>query len=288
MGKFLVYCGKLLLIGVIILFILDFCYTHSYYMAVRSKQSWLKSSLLNKEWDYVFIGSSRCIHHVDPKTIQSINGKKGVNLGYSASGPVEKYLMVREVIDKLKVKTIYIEVGLKYNSEYPDNLAIVSWLPFSRERKISRYLSEGNIVLPYAYNFPFYRYIKKSPKIGYREVILNYIQENAKFIDHHGYLPIKEKIISDTTHYQIVISGRKSRYYNLIDSLCSKANIDVVYFTSPIYNTSINTDLLEKNFSNYHDYSNLFKEARYFMDRTHLNDAGALKFSTVLANEIFD
>lgn len=91
MKSFLKYICILILVTISLLYGFDMLYSQIYNIGVsRDKVSWVRSMEGKDTLDFVLLGSSRCIHHLQTTILEEKSGQHGLNLGYAGSGPVEK------------------------------------------------------------------------------------------------------------------------------------------------------------------------------------------------------
>jgi len=281
------YIVSLLFISILLLYGLDYIFTKAYYDgAPRTKISWVQSQVFPDSLDYVLLGSSRCIHHLQPELITKITNKKGLNLGYSGSGPVEIKLMLNQVIQHTNTKHVFIQVDTKYNDIQPDGLAIVGWLPFIKEKEIYTELIKYDNNYSLLKNVPFYRYQKFDPKIGVRNVSLIYLGKQGDFISRKGYKPINHTLKKDA-FFNKSIRDKENKIFNEIIDICLENNIELHFFTSPIYNNQSDFGILNKYLPSYIDFSNSISERTLFSDAIHLNHQGASLFTEIFAKTYF-
>ena len=287
MKKLIKYVAKIILTTIVLSYFFDFLYTNAHHnKAPRSKISWIKSTYFPDSLDYVLLGSSRCVHHLQPKIIKEKTGKTGVNLGYAACGPVEIKLMLEEIIKKTKTKQAYIQIGTKYNLEKPDNLAVVSWIPFIKDKHVyDELIKYDSKYFHYKY-IPFYRYQKFDPKIGLRNISLSYLGKEGNFINTSGYIPIRNTLKDDSTfNYSMV--KKENPIINEIIKECQKNNIELYFFTSPYHNSKVDFSFLNDYLPNYTDFSNTIANQEMFSDLTHLNHKGSTSFTNIFTEKYF-
>lgn len=281
------YIASLLLISILSLYGLDYIFTKSYYDGVpRTKISWVQSQSFPDSLDYVLLGSSRCINHLQPELITKTTNKKGLNLGYASSGPVEIKLMLHEVIRNSNVKKVFIQVDYIFNQTQPDVLAIIGWLPFIKEKKVYSELIKYDDKYTLFKLIPFYRYQLFDPKIGIRNVSLIYLGKQGDFISSKGYIPINRTLKKDTI-FNKVINDKENKIFNEIIEICLKNDIELHFFTSPIYNNRSDFGTLNKYLPNFKDFSNSISERNLFSDATHLNHQGASLFTEIFIETYF-
>lgn len=288
MKKLSQYIASLVLIIILILYSLDYLFTNTYYHGtIRSKTSWVKSTIFPNSLDYVLLGSSRCIHHLQPEIISQTTHKHGLNLGSAASGPVEIKLMLMQVIQNTSVKKVFIQIDNNFNQTQPNNLAIVGWLPFIKEKEIYSELVKYDTKYSLYKNIPFYRYQIFDPKIGTRNVSLMLSGKESVFIHEGGYVPLKN-VLQKEPLYDKPIHDIENKIFKEIIQICHSNKIEVYFFTSPIYNSKTDFSILNKYLPNYKDFSNSMIDRNLYSDGTHLNHQGATNFTKLFAKTYFN
>jgi hypothetical protein len=268
-----------------ILYCLDGLYTFSYYKGIRSKQSWIRSEIFPDTLDYIIVGSSRCIHHLIPDQIFNQTQKKGLNLGYAATGPIENTLIISDAIRNCKIKEVFLEVSTEYQTNAPVLLSTINYLPFIKEVNVSDVYRNQGGDFKYFMMIPFYRYLCFDGKIGFRETFLNYLKPNADFIKTKGYVALNG---SNPNLKKVNLKGSNlisTHYLRLIEKL-NKQGIKIHVFTSPLYGHS-DFRALNETIEDYCDLSQTIKNGKKFTDATHLNHEGAEEFTNIFIKKYF-
>jgi len=280
----------IMLFGIIgFLYLFDFIYTQAYYSTViRNKNSWTKSDKFPDSLDYVLLGSSRCIHHIQPELIAKKTSKQGLNLGYPACGPVEIKLMLHQVIKECSVKKIYIQVDEKYNETKPNTLAIVSWLPFIHEDYIYQEIKKYDSRAFFHKYIPFYRYQINDPKIGFRNVALTYFGKESQFLKQQGYMPLTgRKSANSQKGFTFDFVKERNPIFDEILKTARKHEIEVFFFTAPYFRNRVDFSYLGTVLDNYYDFSNLTNDPNHFKNISHLNHDGATLFTNQFIKHYF-
>ncbi|WP_196894921.1 hypothetical protein [Aureivirga marina] len=288
MKKFLIHILKTVLIFIILAYFLDFSYTFIYSKsAPRSKITWLKQSFSKKDsLEYVLLGSSRCIHSLNSKTILEKTGKKGLNLAYPSTGPFEVKLMLQEVIKNTNTKKVFIQIDYSFNQISPDNLAKINWLPYLTEDNINKEFERFEPDYFYYNYIPFYKYLKFDSKIGFRNLFLSVSGKKINTINNLGF-KATDGILKEKTPHFYTLKREKNIHIEEIISLCKENNIELMFFTAPVFNFEGNHKIFENSLNNYTDFSNAYSDITLFKDHTHLNTEGAIKFTELFIQTYF-
>ena len=275
------------LIAIVLFYCFEYIFTNAYYKGTpRSKVSWVKSKSFPDSLDYVLLGSSRCIHHIQPKIIKELTHKEGINLGYASAGPVEIKLLVNEVLKQTEVKKIFIQIGPKHNNLKPDKLAITWWLPFLKEENIYKELRKHDSKYFYLKNIPFYRYQLSAPKIGLRNIGLIALNKQPKFISNKGYVAIHHTLEKEIQFNETVLDKENPIIQEIITT-CKNHDIELFFFTAPVYKSNVDFSVLKKHLPNYTDFSDTVENRNFFADVNHLNHEGATLFTNIFLNTYF-
>lgn len=287
MKKFILYVSSLLVFVCVASVALDYFYTYVYYNCPpRDNVSWVQQ--MNKEdtLDYILIGSSRCINHLNPELIEKTTGKKGLNLGSPGFEAVETKLMLLLALEKLNFEAVYVQIDYMYNNISPSKFAYSLWMPFIKQDLVfSEYKKYGSQYSMYYY-LPFYRYQKNDPKIGFRNVCRALISKQNT--EHKTGFTAQNGVKSNANStYFIDLEKVENPIYKDIQKVCKDRNIDVFFYTSPVFNDQSNYALFDNYFDNYFDFSDSIPDVSLFANQTHLNYKGANKFTKQFCNYYF-
>lgn len=289
MKQFLKYILVLLLSCLVILVVLDSLYTYIYAHPryKRSKVSMLKLLDKNDSYDYAVFGSSRVHFNLDVLSIYKRTGIKGVNLGYPGSNNFEINLMVKLFLRDHRVNSIFIQVDNQYNKTHNDPIAVIPFIPFIRDSIIYTNLQR---VLPNAAALkyvPFYRYIRYDSKLGFRELIMSFYKNNL--FEHQ--LGFAEPSTKSNKHkektFEYQISADSNIWIEEIIDLCKEKNIEIYFYTAPIYKSVGNLDDLNVVLPHYTNFSSTITDPDKFQDYYHLNKEGTRDFSELFADYYF-
>ena len=135
--KFLKYMAVLVIASIGTTYLLDIFITYIHNnLTIRSKVDWVRDLNKSDHYDYMILGSSRCIQYIDPTIILKETASKGLNLCYASATPFDVKLMLKELVERTTVKSIYIQVDHSWNENTPSHLSRVGWLPYLKEKKI--------------------------------------------------------------------------------------------------------------------------------------------------------
>jgi len=277
-----------ILIIIAILYILEIVYSYAFYNPVnpRSKTSWIMSLESKDTLDYALFGSSRCLHSLDPAIINNKIGTNGLNLAYQAGNPLDVKLSLKTLLKKQSVKRVFIQVDYSYDQLKPHPLAEIIWMPLLKEDYVYNEFKKYDSKYWYLRNIPFYRYMKYDSKIGFRDIFFSYAKK-SNITTYNGYSPLYSTLKTDKPHISNVKQMENPHLKEVIE-ICKKANIQVDFFTGPIYRFEGDYSALQTYLPNYSNFSNAISEKDNFKDNTHLNDKGTKIFTELFIKQYFN
>ncbi|WP_395059659.1 hypothetical protein [Flavobacterium sp.] len=292
MRIFIKHFLKILLILVVSAYALDFFYTNVFEKSLPRTKFQNLRALKNKSLDYVFLGSSRVENGISPEVIKNKTGKTAMNLGFQASKMADIYLIL-QLLDEYHInyKKAFIQVDYIFNIENGfSNVLSYEILPFINENKlISNHcqLNDKNNFWRNI-NIPFYRYSITSQKIGIREIVSNLIKKQTNVFKDNGYSPLYGDFSIGKYGLPKKIA-LKNKYYDSVVNYSLKNNKEVVYFIAPfrISNNDFSfVQKLETKILGLKNFSNELPHNKYFQNNNHLNNDGAIAFTTILTEKL--
>jgi hypothetical protein len=290
MEKFLLFTVKIVILLLLLAFVLDYGYSKVYsYSNGRNKIENIINSGV-KDYDVIFLGSSRANNHFDPKIFED-NGYKSFNYGLSGARLQESALMLQLMMDeKYKIKNIILEIDLNINSEGYSGGTRARFMPFLKSNKtISAYYE--TIISDYTalMYIPFYRYIEYDAEIGLRELYFSATNKPSKGLRNLGFYPLKGIGKNMTSDLSKDIPKR-NKDYELIKQICKKHKINLIAVSTPMCENVIGLDYFDEIQELYPEvlnYENAVKEDKYFSSCGHLNEEGALLLTVKIFNDLF-
>ncbi len=286
MKKFFKYIFLRLIILVITLVLLDVLYTGIYTRkkGIRNKVEFI-SQKNKKEYDYIFLGSSRVEYHVDTDLINVGSDVRSLNMGVSGQNLSETFLLLQLMWSKgFTASKIFIQLDESDLSPRKEKSFIGAsyFMPYIHIKAVDEHLKKYDEDFFIDTKIPFFRYMKYGYKIGYRELALklgNKVRKKKFFIglksvlkDHNAKYIFKEK------YHESLLT--EIRFF------ANQNNFEVVFFTSPYYNpqkTKKYKEFARKN--NIIQYVDSISNPNYFKDSDHLNFKGAKLFTKMLIRD---
>ena len=292
MGKFVKNIFKIILMLIVCAYALDFFYTNVFENSIPRTKFQNLRGLKNQSIDYVFLGSSRVENGISPKVIKDKTGKNAINLGFQASKLSDIYLIF-QLLDEynIKYKKVFIQVDYIFNIEKGfSNVLSYEVLPFINENQFISNHCQFNDSINYCRNkyIPFYRYSITSQKIGLREVVSNLMKKKTTTYINKGYAPLFGSFSGGNYALPETIIP-ENKYYNLMVNYSLKNKKEVVFFTAPfrIFNDDFSfVQKLETKIPGLKNFSNELPDNKYFQNNSHLNNEGAIAFTTILIEKL--
>lgn len=290
MKKFISFTLKTLLIIILTMIVLDVLYTLVYSQSnSRTKIVYLYNSTA-KNYDVIFLGSSRVNNHFVPKIFNE-NGYKTFNFGITRSRLEESALMLKLMVERnYKIKNLILQVDLNINTNDHSEAIRSLFMPYLHQSKTIRNhyksIPEYNKLL----YIPFYRYLNYDARIGFREMYFSLVHKKTNALENDGFNPLKpnaRKLVpADLSKYY----PKRNVGYEEIKAICKKNNINLIALTTPMCMSTINRDYFNHIKSVYpeiHNFENAVIEDKYFSTCGHMNKAGAIEYTNVVFNAFF-
>ena len=289
MNNFLKNIFILSIITIVMSILLDKTYTYIHYNSTaRNIPDYIMNLKEKDSLDYAVFGSSRVLNNIDINLIEQETTKRGFNFGIPRSRVFEIKLSVQQIIKRKITKNIYIQIDYIWNEFYAGGECTVDWLTYINENDIWNEFQkiDNNNDKYYLYKkIPFLRYCKNGSKLGFRELIMSLSGREMKVIKSKGFVPLFGELKNNDNSITYVLKDKFNPHLKDIIELCEKENINLYFFTSPIYNFKGNNKVLKENLPNYKDFSNAIPDSEYYQDNTHLNNKGSKYFTKLFINE---
>ena len=237
--------------------------------------------------DYAVFGSSRVLHNINIDLIEKETGKKGFNFGVPGSSVFEIKLSVQQIIKRNITKNIYVQIDYIWNELESGGDCTVDWLTYINENDIwneFEKIDKDNQFVFYK-RIPFLRYCEYGAKLGFRELMMSALNRKLKTINNKGYVPLFGKLNNPESAMTYTLNEAFNPHVKSIIELCKKENINLYFFTSPMYNFKGNNKILKENLPNYIDFSNAITNPAFYQDNSHLNHEGSDAFSQLFIRE---
>lgn len=245
--------------------------------------------------DVLIFGSSRAIHHYNPKIITDSLGLTCYNCGQDGNGIILFYGLWQMIKEHHKPKLIIYDICQTFDLyKGESNQRYLGWLRGDYDRVgIKPIFTTIDPSEEYKMMSMLYRYNSK-----FMQVLTDYTHPIFR-IEGNGYLPLKGEMdrmkIRDINKKmsQPHVDSLKIYFINkLIDEL---DGVKIIFVVSPTWYGSSNDtyqpikEICHRRKIHFLDYSidkKYIHQYQYFKDGTHLNDAGADEFTRDLIKEL--
>lgn len=291
MKFFISYLLKVIIILFTISVILDLGYTYVFKKSIPRNKIRYAFSLKNKHYDALFLGSSRVNNTIVTSEFKKEN-LNVLNMGISGASLGDNYWTLKLLkennvtFDKvfIQIDYLYNQGGVSFSEANKTTL-----LPLVREKRVEGIFKNIDNDFSKNYYIPFYRYMKNSYRIGFREFVSSLLSKKSRIALDDGYTPLYgvSKLKEASLPKEIKES---SKVYSELNNLVISMGLEPIYFISPYCSKLIDNRFIQKlneKVSNFHDYSREIRNDEFFHDCGHLNDKGARLFTLVLVQDFF-
>ena len=270
--------------------VLDAIYTATYInSSERSKIDYLYNTK-DKNYDVVFLGSSRINNHLVPEIFNN-NGYKTFNFGITRSRLEESALMLKMMIERnYKIKNLILQVDININTDDHSEAIRSLFMPYLHLSKTIRNhyrtIPEYNELL----YIPFYRYMHYDARIGFREMYYSLIHKRTNALENDGFYPLLSNqhplIPADLSKY----APKRNKSYEEIKKICHTNHINLIAITTPMCMETINRDYfnhLNQIYPEIRRFENVVTDDKYFSTCGHMNKDGATEFTKIVFKTLF-
>lgn len=244
--------------------------------------------------DVIIMGSSRASHHYVPQIITDSLGLSCFNAGQDGNGIILQYGRWKMLSERYTPKMVIFDINPGFDLVENDNMAYVDRLkPFAGDKNVRNYIGEI---------FPMEQLKLMSQMYRYNYKFIEMVSDFGKGIDNSGYLPLYGQIRQEVVDgYESKVSSIeydeiKLKYLECLARECKEKGVKLVLAVSPYYgggSYDLNTFASVKEMANkngtdflYYNTDEYDFNPDYFKDSYHLNDNGAVKFSSDLAGKL--
>ena len=290
MKKFILNIIKIIGLLCLTMVVLDALYTTAYInSSERSKIDYLYNTK-DKNYDVVFLGSSRINNHLVPKIFND-NGYKTFNFGITRSRLEESALMLKMMVERnYKIKNLILQVDININTDDHSEAIRSLFMPYLHWSKTIRdhyrTIPEYNQLL----YIPFYRYMHYDARIGFREMYYSLIHTRTNALENDGFYPLTTSqnplIAADLSKY----APKRNKSYEEIKRICFANHINLIAITTPMCMETINRDYfnhLNQIYPEIRRFENAVTDDKYFSTCGHMNKDGATEFTKIVFNTLF-
>lgn len=235
----------------------------------------------------LIFGSSRAIHHYNPKIIEDSINLPVYNVGLDGNGILYNYSRLLSIINRYSPKIIIYDIMPSADMSSDDYSKYLQWQKRLYEIPgINEVFNDIN---------PMEKIKMRSNLYKYNSSFLQIISDNIRpmqEISYKGFKPLeglidyepKDTIFTYTQHWDPL----KFKYFQKFVDICKENNIQLIIGYSPWYKKE-NSDLF-KEFNLFANKNNLIIidlcadnelsfNPNFFVDETHMNNTGAEVFT---------
>lgn len=237
--------------------------------------------------DYILLGSSRMNNHIDPTQIEAATGKKGLNLGVNAFSSFESYLMLKEFLRNNDTERVFVQVDNLVSDDDPDRVGEKTWIPYLDEDYVYKEFKRYGIEYSLYRRIPFYRFQRFESRIGYRDVLASALGSGHEYEPTFGYTPTNGVLNGTVNFKKSTPTKLPNHSMKSMISLCEKRNVELIFFTAPIYKYQGDLNIFAMVLPKFYDFHYSITDRKYFSDQVHLNRVGAEKFTQIFIDMFF-
>lgn len=253
---------------------------------------------MTNQYDVLVMGSSRAHHHYVPQILQDSLGMTCYNAGYDGNGIICMNGIYQMIRSRNKPKMIIYDLTLGFDAyEYPE------------DKNDTRYLSQ---LKPYFYEAGIGKIFSDVSKEEYLKAHSSLMRFNSKTLSitkeymtnanmyELGYAPLytsmSEKEPSEELPSNAKLDMKKMLYLERFIKQVKTDGVELIFVLSPRYK-SLSKDMfapimnLAREYAipviDYYD-SNIASANNLFKDSAHMNDIGAVLFTSLITNDIKD
>ena len=247
----------------------------------------------------LIMGSSRASHHYVPQVFTDSLGLDCYNLGQDGNGIILQYGRWLMISERYKPRLIIYDVNPGFDLVENDNMTYIDRLkPFCNDNQVKAYIASIFPMERFKLMSKMYRYNYK-----FIELLSDCKKEEGTDKNLNGYIPLYGHIRTEmigkgqsTGSGIIEEDSTKIRFLEQLAMDCQKKGTKLVFVASPSYSKNgrnINTfraiskisERYEIPFLYYYE-SDFSNNPDLFKDSHHLNNEGALLFSSEVAGKI--
>ena len=288
--KLVLFFIAIALFDVLFGFVCEYMNSHSKGGGIKSRYYVCKES----SEDVLIFGSSRAKHHYVPDIIEDSLGMTCYNTGEDGNGIILSYGFLKMITERYTPKVILYDVS-SFDVLVDDNVKYLDLMkPYYFEPGIDSIFWEVEPKTRYMMISSFYRY-----NTTWLRILGSYLHPMTDY--PKGYSPKFGKMDYEpeivTNKKERMEDDVKIKYFDRFINLTKKKGVNLICCVSPIYKPQPSDcyysriqQLCEDNgilFWDYIDFEEISNNRDMFQDKTHLNDAGARKYTEDLSNRLY-
>ncbi len=268
----------------------DYFFAQDRFLDLSEKKQWVLAQKGNSA-DYAVLGSSRAYGAFDMVLLDSLTGKKGINLGSNGSGFKDNYLVLTHFLKSNRIKELYLQVdmnSLNSKESFSNEFHAFTFLPYWEDAEVKTVLKEELPVLDNWVSdvFPEWRYFYFNKYFSPKEIARRYLMSSGR---HDPYSELKGGMRSSVRLEEVPkveIGLRKApefidqddwNYLQTIIQLAEQQEIDLKLFTAPMYlgdHGYLKNAISELGHAQIYPDQSIELNKSLFQDQGHLNSHG--------------
>ena len=289
-----------ILLFILVVALVDFCFGKimRYTLATTEKGDWgRRNYIIDKTNQGILVfGSSRAVHHYDPKILLDSFNMTSYNCAEDATGILVHYPRLKTILERCKPQLIIYDIIPKYDFLMYDNSSFLRFLrPYTELECVRQVIDD----VDRKERIKLYSNLYKYNSI-FGEIITQRFSSSTETSDKFTYSPLLSEINYEPKYDDLILEGNgvdevKMKYFNEFVDLCRSKGIALFITASPWYKMKeqdayepIYKLCKEKNipFLNHNFDDNYNLKEIYFHDHAHLNKYGAETYTKQIAHEI--
>lgn len=245
--------------------------------------------------DILIFGSSRAIHHYNPRIIEDSLGMSCYNCGQDGNGIVLFYGWWQIIKQRYKPKMIIYDVYPSFDMLAENNSKYLGWLRSEYNNdNVKRIFEDVDRTEKYKMQSMMYRFNSK-----FLQNLIDYVHPIFQ-ISHNGYLPLrreldKMKIRKHKVVDKLNFDKNKLNYLELLMKETKSQGVKLVFVASPVWygksdkQFELLIELCHRQNVPFYNFSNdtcYVGHDEMFKDGAHLNDYGAGVFTKMIYQRI--
>lgn len=290
-----------LLIYIVVIVVVDklFGVVMSNVLERTEKGDWGRNNFIFNEAqsDVIILGSSRAIHHYNPKIIADSLGLSCYNCGEDGMGIFLMWTRYQAIRERSIPKLVIYEVLPEYDLlENRDNLKYLKFLrPYSTEPVVSSVIDDISFQEQIKLCSEMYRY-----NSVFTDIVAQYVSKSPCTARDYTWSPLMEQMNYSPRkpmarkQMELTDSLKMSYMENLILQ-CEEDGTKLIFIASPIYRPMSDNEFLPLKdlcclhkvpFVNHYCDADYCENPAFFADAGHLNIKGAELFTALVVSEM--
>lgn len=250
------------------------------------KPEFVENGLEIHDYDYTVLGSSTGLTTLDTKQIDSITGKKGINISMDDSALSSHYLMLQHFLamgNRTKTLVLAISANDANVADPKLNNNDYRFLPYICNDYVYDYYCslEKSYFKPLAYSrfLPVLGVSYYNTELFYPSLVAGLQPGKRNRFDDKGNYSFPADLKPEERAHHVKRLENVNPYLEKIAAICANNNIALVYYIPPIYKTTV---VITDN-RNYINHSAIFKTRDLFYDDLHVSLEGRRVASAIFA-----